>query len=161
MRKATRFIEERICFAQRGYSLCCAGSSLAIELPAIAEDLCRQSRLLICSVTPNNPNKQYLLVPMTDEQIEAIEEARNGSNANLPISLAGLATVAAISTDEKLLEKLRAEGIVNPMPIESSYTSTLSIERERWLTVLQGCQRKKILNTTFPRHFVEAAFCSR
>lgn len=89
-------------------------------------------------IISNNPNKQYILVPVTDEQIEAIEETRNGSNANLPISLAGLATVNAVSADEKLLEKLRAEEIGNPMPIESSYTSILSIERERWLTVLQG-----------------------
>ena len=89
-------------------------------------------------IISNNPNKSWLQVPITDAQIEAIEDARKGNGASFTVSCAGLATVTAYSTDAKILATLQAEGVGNFMPIESSYSSPLIIERERWLTVLQG-----------------------
>lgn len=88
-------------------------------------------------IISNNPNKSCLQVPITDVQIEAIEDARKGSNASFTVSFAGLATVTPSSTDANILATLQAEGVGNFMPIESSHPSSLSIERERWLIVLQ------------------------
>jgi len=89
-------------------------------------------------IISNNPNKPWLLVPVTDAQIEAIEEARKGNAVGFTFWFAGLATVVASSSDAKVLETLQVEGVENLMPIESSYASTLTIGREHWLTVLQG-----------------------
>ena len=89
-------------------------------------------------IISNNPNKPWLLVPVTDAQIEAIEEVRKGNAIGFTFWFAGLATVVASSSDEKVLAAIQAEGVGNPMPIESSYANILTIGREHWLTVLQG-----------------------
>lgn len=89
-------------------------------------------------IISRNPNKPWLLVPLTDAQIEAIEEARKGNAISLTFWLAGLATVTPSSSDPKILVELQAEGVGSLMPVESSYSSVLTIGREHWLTVLQG-----------------------
>ncbi len=89
-------------------------------------------------IISNNSNRPWLQVPLTDGQIEAIEDARKGNSANFTISLAGLATVTASSTDPKVLTRVQTAGVGNVLPIESGHSSSLVIERERWLTVLQG-----------------------
>src|SRR5260370_30013424 len=67
------------------------------------------------------PAPQYRLqVPMTGAQIDAIEEARKGGQMHLTVWLGGVA-----SSGQGLL------------PVQSTNSSWLTIERERWLTVLQ------------------------
>lgn len=89
-------------------------------------------------VISNNPNKRWILVPVTDVEVEAIEEARNGEMANFTLWLAGLTAVTPATTDATVLASLQKEGIGNTMPVESGHPGTLTIGREHWLTVLQG-----------------------
>src|SRR6266852_8987885 len=70
-------------------------------------------------IVSNNRNKQGFHVPITDAQIEAIEEARKGNNASLTVSLGGLATIITSSADTDRIGSLT--------PIESSYSSNLTI----------------------------------
>lgn len=78
------------------------------------------------------PLPQYRLqVPINDAQIEAIEHERNGSVVNLRIQLRGLACGSA--------------PLGSVVPIQNALVQSFSIERERWLTILQrlkdGVQR--------------------
>ena len=67
------------------------------------------------------PSPQYRLqVPITDRQIEAIEEVRKGGQVNLTVWLGGLAF------GNQLL-----------VPVQSSSSGYLGIKREDWLTILQ------------------------
>lgn len=67
------------------------------------------------------PTPQYRLqVPLTDMQIEAIEEERKGERVNLTVWLGGLASVG--------------QAVV---PVQSTNSGSLDIEREHWLTVLR------------------------
>ncbi len=67
------------------------------------------------------PSPQYRLqVPVTDRQIEAIEETRNGGQVNLTVWLGGLAFA-----DQTLV------------PVQSPSSGSLGIKREDWLTILQ------------------------
>src|SRR6266568_603182 len=67
------------------------------------------------------PTPQYRLqVPLTDMQIEAIEEERKGERVNLTVWLGGLAYMG------------RAV-----VPVQSTTSGYLGIEREHWLTVLR------------------------
>ena len=78
------------------------------------------ARLLIPSQTIWPDNRSRLQVPLTDAQIEAIEEARKGSQVNLTVWLGGLASVG--------------QALV---PVRSASSGYLGIERERWLTILR------------------------
>lgn len=89
-------------------------------------------------IISSNPNKPWLLVPVTDAQIEAIEEARKGNPVNLAFWLAGLAAVTPSSSDVKVPAASQAQGIEILLPVESMHPSVLTIGREHWLTVLQG-----------------------
>jgi hypothetical protein len=67
------------------------------------------------------PAPQYRLqAPITGAQIEAIEEARKGGQVNLTVWLGGVAS--------------GGQGL---LPVQSTNSSWLTIERERWLAVLQ------------------------
>ncbi len=66
------------------------------------------------------PQQYRLQVPITGVQIEAIEEARKGSQVNLTVWLGGVA-----SGDQGL------------QAVQSTNSSWVTIERERWLVVLQ------------------------
>ena len=82
------------------------------------------------------PSPQYRLqVPITDEQIEAIEQIRNGSLVNLTLWLGGLAS--------------GGQGLE---PVQSTNSGYLTIERERWLTVLQqlGAGTKRLVELPEP-----------
>lgn len=89
-------------------------------------------------VISSNPNQPWILVSVTDAQIEAIENKRNGNAPSFALWFAGLATVTPVSADASLQAKLHREGVISPMPVESRYSSVLTIGREHWLTVLQG-----------------------
>jgi hypothetical protein len=86
-------------------------------------------------------------VPITDEQIEAIEERRAGDAFTLNIALRGLAT---IPNRRRLVAHYaqRQDGTLEPEPLprletqavwESSNTGNrIRIEREQWLKILEG-----------------------
>lgn len=83
------------------------------------------------------PGPQYRLqVPVTNAQIEAIEQTRNGVQVNLVIWLGGLAS--------------GGQGLV---PVQSTNSGYLTIERERWLTVLQqlGAGTRRLVELPEPR----------
>lgn len=83
------------------------------------------------------PAPQYRLqVPITDAQIEAIEQVRNGGLVNLSVWLGGMA-----SGSQALL------------PVQSTNSSYLTIERERWLAVLQqlGAGTRRLVELPEPR----------
>lgn len=86
------------------------------------------------------PGPQYRLqVPLTDAQIEAIEEARKGGQVNLTVWLGGLASVG--------------QPLVSLVPVQSSSSGYLGIEREHWLTVLQqlGASTRRLVELPEPR----------
>src|SRR5258708_10543093 len=66
------------------------------------------------------PQQYRLQVAITGAQIEAIEEARKGGQVNLTVWLGGVA-----SGDQGL------------QAVQSTNSSWVTIERERWLAVLQ------------------------
>ncbi len=83
------------------------------------------------------PGPQYRLqVPITDAQIEAIEQIRNGGRANLVVWLGGVA-----SSGQRLL------------PVQSTNSNYLLVERERWLAVLQqlGAGTRRLVELPEPR----------
>lgn len=83
------------------------------------------------------PVPQYRLqVPITGAQIEAIEEARKGGQVNLTVWLGGVA-----SSDQGLVA------------VQSTNSSWLTIERERWLAVLQqlGAGTRRLVELPEPR----------
>ena len=83
------------------------------------------------------PSPQYRLqVPLTDAQIEAIEEARKGDQVNLTVWLGGLA-----SSGQALV------------PVQSASSSYLGIKREHWLTVLHdlGAGARRLVELPEPR----------
>lgn len=82
------------------------------------------------------PQQYRLQVPMTGAQIEAIEEARKGGQVNLTVWLGGVA-----SGDQGLLA------------VQSTNSSWLTIERERWLAVLQqlGAGTRRLVELPEPR----------
>jgi len=86
-------------------------------------------------IISNNPNRPWLQVPVTDEQIAAIEETRKGNPANFTLWFAGQATVAPVS--QEAATTLQRDGIGIVTPVESS-SSFLTVPRERWLEVLNG-----------------------
>jgi hypothetical protein len=91
-------------------------------------------------------------VPISDRQIEAIEHERRGGVVNLRIQLGGL----AIGSGE----------LGSVMPIQNASTSSLTIERERWLTVLHqlkaGTRRLvELPEPHLPRDIPEWAECLR
>lgn len=83
------------------------------------------------------PVPQYRLqVPITGVQIEAIEEARKGGQVNLTVWLGGIA-----SGDQGLVA------------VQSTNSSWLTIERERWLAVLLqlGAGTRRLVELPNPR----------
>ncbi len=86
------------------------------------------------------PAPQYRLqVPVTYTQIEAIEQVRNGGQVTLTVWLGGL-----VSGGQPL------EGLI---PVQCSSPGHLTIERERWLTVLQqmGTGTRRLVELPEPR----------
>lgn len=81
-------------------------------------------------------NRSRLQVPLTDAQIESIEQLRNGGLVNLSVWLEGLASVG--------------QGVE---PVQSFSPGYLPIERERWLTVLQqlGAGTRRLVELPEPR----------
>ncbi len=94
------------------------------------------ARLLIPSQVVWPDNRTRLQVPLTDAQIEAIEEARKGGQVSLTVWLGGLAAVGQV------LES-----------VQSASSGYLGIERERWLTVLQqlGAGTRRLVELPEPR----------
>jgi hypothetical protein len=96
------------------------------------------------------PGPQYRLqVAITSAQIEAIEEARKGGQVNLTVWLGGVA-----SGDQGLLA------------VQSTNSSWLTIERERWLIVLQqlGAGTRRLVELPephLPREVQQWAECVR
>src|SRR5260221_334019 len=92
-------------------------------------------------------NTAYLVVPITDEQIEAIEERRTGDAFTLNIALRGLATIP--NRRKPVAHYVQQQdGDLHPEPLprletqavwESSNTGNrIRIEREHWLKILEG-----------------------
>jgi len=81
------------------------------------------------------PQQYRLQVPITGAQIEAIEEARKGGQASLTVWLGGVA-----SGEQRLLA------------VQSTNSSWLTIERERWLAVLQqlGAGTRRLVELSEP-----------
>ncbi len=94
------------------------------------------ARLLIPSQIVWPDNRSRLQVPLTDAQIQAIEEARKGGLVSLTIWLEGLASVGQAVA-----------------PVQSASAGYLAIERERWLTVLQqlGAGTRRLVELPEPR----------
>ncbi len=109
-----------------------------------------------------------LQVPITDVQIEAIEQARNGGPVTLTVSLGGLAAAplrlvssetggsAASTARLPSVEARPAPGDwlwISVMPVQNSYSVSFNIERERWLTVLQqlGAGTRRLMELPEPR----------
>ena len=82
------------------------------------------------------PHQYRLQVPITDAHIEAIEEARKGGQVHLVVWLGGVA-----SGDQGL------------QVVQSTNSSWISIERERWLTILQrlGAGARRLVELPDPR----------
>ena len=82
------------------------------------------------------PQQYRLQVPLTDAQIEAIEQMRNGGRANLIIWLGGVAS--------------GGQGL---LPVQSTNSGYLTIEREHWLTILQrlGAGARRLVELPEPR----------
>lgn len=96
------------------------------------------------------PAPQYRLqVPITNAQIEAIEQIRNGGQVNLTVWLGGVA-----SGDQGVLA------------VQSTNSSWLTIERERWLAVLHqlGAGTRRLVELPephLPREAQQWAECMR
>jgi hypothetical protein len=78
------------------------------------------ARLLIPSQVIWPGGQPKLQVPVTDVQIEAIEETRNGGQVNLTVWLGGLAFAGQTL-----------------VPVHSASSGSLGIKREEWLTIFQ------------------------
>lgn len=81
-------------------------------------------------------NRSRLQVSLTHAQIEAIEEARNGNQLGFTVWLEGLASIG--------------QAVV---PVRSTNSGYLSIDRERWLTVLRdvGAGTRRLVELPEPR----------
>lgn len=95
------------------------------------------------------PALYWLQIPLTDAQIEAIERVRNGTQITLIVWLGGVAS-----------------GNQGPLPVQSTNSSYLTIERERWLTVLQqlGAGNRRLVELPepgLPRDVVQWRECLR
>ena len=111
-----------------------------------------EARLLIPSqIIWENPQCK-LHVPITDKQIEAIENARNGSTINLSVQLAGIALGNA------------SLGAVEP--VQGSSLQSLSIGREQWITILKQLQYSsrrlvELPEPNIPRNILDWNECIR
>ncbi len=93
-----------------------------------------------------DPNTHMLYAPLTDEQIEAIEEKRAAGAVMLHITLRGLATIPNVrhlvdEYDEAALRKKPLESKPGPLPevrVVYDQGQTVVIEREKWLAILDG-----------------------
>lgn len=90
------------------------------------------------------PNIDSLQVPVTDEQIEAIERHRNSGVVSLTVALAGLATfpmrlpAPPASSPGRPGTSGRASPIwQGTVQVQNANVNQVVIERERWLTILQ------------------------
>ena len=94
------------------------------------------ARLLIPSQIIWPDNRSRLEVPLTYAQIEAIEEERKGNQVSLTVWLSGLADVG--------------QAVV---PVRSTNSGYLGIDRERWLTVLRdlGAGQRRLVELPDPR----------
>jgi len=93
-------------------------------------------RLVIPSQIIWPDNRSRLEVPLTYAQIEAIEEERKGNQVSLTVWLSGLADVG--------------HAVV---PVRSTNSGYLGIDRERWLTVLRdlGAGTRRLVELPEPR----------
>ena len=94
------------------------------------------ARLLIPSQVIWPGGQPRLQVPVTDVQIEAIEETRNGGQVNLTVWLGGLA--------------FAGQALV---PVHSASSGSLGIKREDWLTIFQqlGAGARRLVELPEPR----------
>ncbi len=90
------------------------------------------------------PAPQYRLqVPIASTQIEAIEEVRKGGQVNLTVWLGGIAS-----------------GDRGSLVVQSTNSSWLTIERERWLIVLQqlGAGTRRLVELPEPHLLREVTY---
>ena len=94
------------------------------------------ARLLIPSQVIWPGGQPKLQVPVTDVQIEAIEETRNGGQVNLTVWLGGLAFAGQTL-----------------VPVHSASSGSLAIKREDWLTIFQqlGAGARRLVELPDPR----------
>src|SRR6266487_800408 len=94
------------------------------------------ARLLIPSQVIWLGGQPRLQVPITDRQIEAIEEARKGGQVNLTVWLGGLAYAGQ-----------------TVVPVHSASSGSLDIKREDWLTIFQqlGAGARRLVELPDPR----------
>ena len=93
----------------------------------------------------SGPNQMRLLVPLTPEQIEAIEQARGGDAVHFNVALAGTARLAnpwvqVLTRSQRTgptVEQLAQQVEVHTVHHQGT-AQRLRIERERWLTILDG-----------------------
>lgn len=107
------------------------------------------ARLLIPTQIVWPDNRSRLQVPLTDVQIEAIGQLRNGSLVNLVVWLGGWASVGQVVE-----------------PVQSPSPGHLPIAREHWLTILQqlGAGARRLVELPephLPRGIQQWAECMR
>lgn len=97
-------------------------------------------------------NTKYLQAPITDEQIEAIEERRNGDALLFKVTLRGMATIPNLrETIPRIVQQSGASPEVQSVPLSevqavwevSNTGQPVRIEREQWLKILEGLGKGK------------------
>lgn len=96
------------------------------------------------------PNRSHVVVPISDLQIEALEELRNGGSIELRIHVSAVGTVIG---EENRMEN---RGSFNTKKTAALYESNswkyVKIERERWLELYErfGKGKKKLIEIPMP-----------
>lgn len=114
------------------------------------------AKLLIPSQVVRVDGRQLgLQVPITNTQIEAIEEARKGSQVIFTISFNGLADITALAPPQEPVQNQWGVQLPQPglTPVHNSYPVQFVIERERWLTILNqwGVGNRRLIELPDPR----------
>lgn len=106
------------------------------------------------------PGQPALQVPLTDVQLEAIEEARKGGAVQFTITLAGQATMTArlsqpVNTQPPHNAAASAveQVVLGLAPVQCTSNTSLVIEREHWLRILQqlGAGTRRLVELPEPR----------
>lgn len=93
-----------------------------------------------------DPNTHFLQVPISDEQVEKIEQLRNGEAVILRITLVGLATVrnpalqiahVVQNSDGSTKLEARPQLELHKLLASGDGAQTIRIEREQWLSILR------------------------
>jgi hypothetical protein len=115
---------------------------------------------LLVPQQPCHPNDRRLHVPITDEQIKFLEDARAGGALQLILILEGMAAVHYSSADADAPPLLGVQSVRNV----SMAGKQVTIGREQWLGILAalGGERRRLVELPelrLPRHDARWAAC--